>query len=958
MAESEGNENGKLSPNDYVALGNWLSVPENIAEGGPKYSMIQRKYNKLAVPKGLPAWRIPTGTQVNPTEDMGFFEGVREAFTGTARETDATESALNYKDMPELDRVTKTMIAQAQPQEMASIIKAQNPEVEVAQDVKGNFLLTSGVDGKTYAIKPGLEGEDFQRLATQALIAAPATIATGAVAAATSGLTLPVLAGLGLYGLTSLGYQYVQQAMGGEVDEVDVLVDAVTPPGMTVVAQTAKPILSKIVSNVIQPARQAFSRTFNKYNPPANVVTKPALSDVQLGELFREASDGSVDAQLRLADYAEVDSAVIGAAENLGVGEYLQPDHVSTSVEFIQVVQTLKNLRGTGARAKETEDLTKLVEQSTQAVIDLGAEVDKGVFADTVLSNAEKQLTDIKDGASELWTNFRNAIGEENGFIEVGSGANRKMEPNLAATEYNPGNLLTDLQAKFERLGSNRSFLDPLEMEYIDVFTPREEMREIPQVYKRTGKPQYDSQGKQKVKREPTGELILPNLDQLETFRRKLTRARDNPTLFPTSDKTVLDKLYKNVLEEERTLLEEAFSLNRDESFSSAAILDYFDMARATSRFGFGMQDDLQSVFGKKLDKFFPTKVKEKMGVLRSGDAKQFNEFLEQLPVENRQYTLLNGLNMFLGKNNKAGKLNFRSYVDWWDGLRSQGKSFKLVKDILSEEQFQTFEDVYTVSNSVLRALKEKPIGGATLQKEAIAAITAEKLSTAIVEGAKTLGKTGGTEVVVQGLGGQPGMGALFQGIRTASRQAINRTPTTADSVPRLEAAIDLIKSNDFADMIRGRYSPPSIKKFLNSASAKKYAKRLELPVNVVKRILQQYVSAATSEIITKAVTEDSNTLEGDQASVSAKMLNDLGDNEDILSAPAGNPMTASQQMLLSIPKTVPAAPQTRGVPGLTEPVGTGALPSPVSAPPPQAVAQGPTQSREMMDRLFPMDIA
>ncbi len=55
--------------------------------------------------------------------------------------------------------------------------------------------------------------------------------------------------------------------------------------------------------------------------------------------------------------------------------------------------------------------------------------------------------------------------------------------------------------------------------------------------------------------------------------------------------------------------------------------------------------------------------------------------------------------------------------------------------------------------------------------------------------------------------------------------------------------------------------------------------------------------------------------------------------------------------------KTVPAAPQTRGVAGLTEPAGTGALPSPVTAPPPQAVAQGPSQSREMMDRLFPMDM-
>lgn len=55
--------------------------------------------------------------------------------------------------------------------------------------------------------------------------------------------------------------------------------------------------------------------------------------------------------------------------------------------------------------------------------------------------------------------------------------------------------------------------------------------------------------------------------------------------------------------------------------------------------------------------------------------------------------------------------------------------------------------------------------------------------------------------------------------------------------------------------------------------------------------------------------------------------------------------------------RTVPAAPQTRGVAGLTEPAGAGALPTPVTAPPPQAVAQGPSQSREMMDRLFPMDM-
>jgi len=67
------------------------------------------------------------------------------------------------------------------------------------------------------------------------------------------------------------------------------------------------------------------------------------------------------------------------------------------------------------------------------------------------------------------------------------------------------------------------------------------------------------------------------------------------------------------------------------------------------------------------------------------------------------------------------------------------------------------------------------------------------------------------------------------------------------------------------------------------------------------------------------------------------------------------SPLVAPPQA--SVPKTLPAAPQTRGVPGLTEPAGAGAPPSPVSAPAPQAVAQGPSQSREMMDRLFPMDM-
>ena len=975
MAEPQAIENDVLSPVDDIDfLTDWLSAPENIATGGETYSAVRQRYNEVAMmdeDNPLPAWKIPADIQqINPTEGMGFFGKMRESFTGTARETGATESAFNYTDMPEVIEglgatggVGKSvfgnaMIAQAAPEEMAAIISAQYPDVEVTQDIKGNYLMKSGVDGKTYAIKPGFEFEDAQRLVTQALITAPAAAATAFVATATAGITIPALVGLGVYGLTSYGYQKIQESMGGELNKADVLIDAITPPGMDIAAKAARPVLGKIVSNVIQPARDAFSRTFNKYNPPANTVTVPALSDVQLGELFREAADGSVDAQLRLADYSQPDAAVIGAAEQLGIGDFLQPDHVSTSVEFIQVLQTLKGTRGFGATAGEQKALKAVVERATQAVLDLGAEADKGVFSNRVYTNATNQLTDIKEGADELWTKFRTAIGDENGFIEVGSGSNKRMEPNLAVTEYNPGSLLTNLEAKLARENGITTQIDPFELRFINTFKPQEEMREIPQFYKtgdEKGQPIYDSKGKQKVKLEPTGGLVLPNLQMLETFRRDLTAAMQSPHLFPNSNERLLSDLYKNVLEEERALLDVAFSLNRDDSFKTSSILENFDMARATSRFGFGMQDDIQSIFGKTLDKYFVPTVTAQMGALQEGNAKGFNEFLQAIPAEDRQYTLLNGLNMFLGKNNKDGKLNFNTYVKWWDGLRSQGESFKLVKDTLSEDQFQTFENIYLVSRSISNALKEKPIGGATLQKEAIAAITAEKLTTAIVEGAKTLGKGAALEYVVQSAGGQPGIGAVLQGVRTGSRQAASRNPTAADAGPRIQAAIDLIVSDDFAAMIRGRYSPQSVRRLTNSPKAIAFGKAVGLTKEAVVKLLEQYVRAATSEIITEALPADSAAPVDEQVSVSAKMLNDIAPSESLLPAPPGNAMTASQQMLR---KTL--APSTRGgISGLGEPANEVAA-APAMAPPPSAVAQGqgPSESRQMMQRLFPFDMA
>ena len=79
---------------------------------------------------------------------------------------------------------------------------------------------------------------------------------------------------------------------------------------------------------------------------------------------------------------------------------------------------------------------------------------------------------------------------------------------------------------------------------------------------------------------------------------------------------------------------------------------------------------------------------------------------------------------------------------------------------------------------------------------------------------------------------------------------------------------------------------------------------------------------------------------------------------DEQVSVPAAAPvgqMTASQQML----RRIPPAPSTRGVPGLGGPANEVAA-APAMAPPPSAVAQGqgPSESSQMMARLFPFDMA
>ena len=62
---------------------------------------------------------------------------------------------------------------------------------------------------------------------------------------------------------------------------------------------------------------------------------------------------------------------------------------------------------------------------------------------------------------------------------------------------------------------------------------------------------------------------------------------------------------------------------------------------------------------------------------------------------------------------------------------------------------------------------------------------------------------------------------------------------------------------------------------------------------------------------------------------------------------------SVSSEMLRKIPRRQPAAVPTKF--SVSDPTNLAATPD--AAPPPSAVAQGPSESSEMMARLFPMDM-
>jgi hypothetical protein len=658
--------------------------------------------------------KVPEGFKLEKTEELGLLGSVREAVTGEDRRVASTEALPDWTGMPELNQrpdylsarfmtgtdpqaIMRTALMASTPEESVKIITANNPSIQVRQDDRGNYVMRSAIDGKEYAIKPGIRGSDIPR-------------AAGTVAAFTpAGRARTITGGIAATGATQAGIEATQVAAGGTFNPEDVATAAALggaipaaarvlpgigplatatmerlrlrrpagaapelppqgpggppPAGMAAAAPEPPPAGPAGPGAAARPPMPgagampepppaaprpaAPGAAMAPEVPPATPrPAAPAMSPYDIAQEARAASRGGIGSQAatqRLAAAAAPDAETVAAAQRLGIAEHLQPGHVTTSQSYRALEQVLRSIPGSALRAQEVEGLKAVSSRATQLLDDMGRMPRSDLNA-----NVKTALQDTVDKmgtkADELYKRLREVIP--------------------ARTQATPESTLSFINRRLEDLGGKRAALTSLERRILTRLSPKD-----------------DGTG-------PTYALT-------DDLRREAGRATRGQGPFKDAD-TGLAKLLYNSLSNDTAAVAERFGAK-----------ELSDTAKAIVRQRKGIEDDMVALFGRDLSNSLLARMDQGFQGVTKGDVTKLAEFISAVPKDMRQQVMASGLASAFNKAALDGSLNFSTYATWWKGLEQNRQAMTLIMSNLPRESRQQLRDLAKVSEGISLSLGE-----------------------------------------------------------------------------------------------------------------------------------------------------------------------------------------------------------------------------------------------------------
>ena len=743
---------------------------------------------------------LPSGAVLNP-HYMGIGEKIKEAVTGDLRSTDETRNNPDVATMPEMNEVTSikgwkvglgTMTGS--PAEIAQVIKTNYPGVQVSQDAKGNYLIQSSIDGKMYAIRPGMTLDDvvkgigvgasfnpvargvvglgIQGAATEAAwqgarVGAgggdfhPGEIATaGALNAG-----LPVLA-RAVEAATPMVKAAAAKTLGNAApDAAQAAPEAVSAATPVMVAEAPKPPMAAPTAPAAEAAPEAAILPKPEAAPP---VPAPTLTGDELTQVTKKAAEGGIGAKAAkeaVAVNAAPDKETIEAAKRLGIEGYLQPDHVTTNQAFRELSQAVKSIPGSQGRAAELEGLTGIANRADKLIDDLGGTKDVSSLSSEVKDNLQAMYDGLKAKASKLYGELRESMPTK--------------------TPVSADSTLAFIKQRADDLGGAKN-LTPTEKMILDKLSPQVSksnlVDELASKIKNAVKPSREDV-KQYLEAKASGntnQTKQPTYALLDDVRRDLTSAKYKQTgPFKDADQYLLEQLEKHLMQDQKRIL------------TDAGLGDKFALAQSTARTYKGIQNDLTSLFGKQVNDTMSAKLSTAMRALPTGNETKLIQLLKSVPKDLRKKVVASGLATAFNKSALNGRISFSDYAKWYEGLKQNKRAFDAIMSNLPLEARGQLADLYKVAKGISLASRERITTGRiqAIQNEFQ---RADGLTEAIYKIAGKVSKGAAAEAVSSTMG-LPGAGMA----------AALHSALTEGKTPAIKAADALLASPEFAESVK-----------------------------------------------------------------------------------------------------------------------------------------------------------
>ena len=522
--------------------------------------------------------------------------------------------------------------------------------------------------------------------------------------------------------------------------------------------------------DVLDTARSAVPAGLRKA-PPAVPAAAPAVVEMpaqQIAQTARTAADsgiGRARAEKILAEQAAPNPETVKAAERLGIADYLQPDHVTTSEAFRQVTAAIKSNPTSKIALAEREGLRLVGERATKLIEEIGGRTDPSETSAVTRSRMQAIQSELDVRGDALYDQLRAAIPAQ--------------EAAPAPT------VLAFINKRAQDLGGVEN-LSSMEKQILGKLQPR------------SGK--------------------TPTYALLDDVRRDLTASRvKRQGAFKDADSGLVKKLEAELMADQKATVQRF------------GMLDVFDEARKTVAIRKGLEDDMVALFGRDLDGSIAWRGKSGIGgaiaAAGKGDVSRIGRLVAAVPADMRQEVVATGIGTVIKNAAKAGELDFTGYVRWYDGLKRNRQAYTAVMSNLPLESRKQLEALYRVSQGVSNTLAAKSTTGRlnTIRAELMGT---DGLMESLYTYAQRTAAGAGAEVVSTSVG-LPGAGlsaaltsALMKG-KPRSFQAVDdllaspefQALARAKSEPqRKTAVIKLARSKAFSKFAASVGNPPELR--------------------------------------------------------------------------------------------------------------------------------------------------